>query len=70
MKISVLNKSYDFDFVIIPKGENRKKTSKLLQALPLQAHIKQLCFSGKHKKNIPAKISTPPPQQNMIELLL
>ena len=55
--------------IIIAKGENNKKTCKslpALPALPLHAHIKQLCFSGKHKKIITAKIITRPQQQNMI----
>ena len=36
--------------VSIVIGENSKKKCKSLQALPLQAHIKQLCLSGIHKK--------------------
>ena len=43
--------------VSIEKGENLKRC-KSLDALPLQAHINQLCFPGKHKKNITAKIIT------------
>ena len=38
------------------------KKSKSLQALPLQARIKQLCFSGKHKKT--AKIITSHPTKH------